>query len=76
LADLGCADLQRITDSVTLQAQLGLGYSEIVGWALHTSASRLIQDVSIDHRGTHILVPKQLLHRPDIVTISQKMRGK
>jgi hypothetical protein len=76
LAEIDCADLQCITDSVTLQAQLGLGYSEIVSRALHTFASRLIQNMSIDHRGTHILVTKQLLHRPDIVTISQKMRGK
>ena len=31
--------------------------------------------MSVDHRGTHVGVPEQLLNRADVVAIFQKMRG-
>src|SRR3990172_5216474 len=34
-----------------------------------------VQNVSVNHRCFHILMPEQLLHGADVVTVGQKMRG-
>jgi len=34
-----------------------------------------IEDVGIDHRGLHVLMPQQFLHRPDVITMREQMRG-
>jgi hypothetical protein len=41
--------------------------------ALHAK-TRLVHHMRVDHRCTHILVPKEFLHRSNIVSILQEMR--
>ena len=47
--------------------------SQSVRRAGNTSAA-FVQNVGIDHCGTHIIVPQELLHRPDIITILKQLR--
>ena len=42
--------------------------------ALHTTPA-LVEDVRVDHRGAYVGVPKQFLHRSNIVAGGQKMRS-
>ena len=42
---------------------------------LHSSAAS-IENVGINHCRPHVLMAQQFLHRPDVVTIFKKMRGK
>jgi hypothetical protein len=42
--------------------------------ALHAPAST-VEDVGVDHRRLHALVPEELLHRPDVVAVHQQVRG-
>ncbi len=46
-----------------------------VGRAADT-ASASIQDVRVDHRRPNVLVPKEFLHRANVVAVSQQVRGK
>jgi hypothetical protein len=39
------------------------------------SLTAAIQDMGIDHRGTDISVPQELLNGPDVVSIFQQMCG-
>lgn len=39
------------------------------------TAARLSHQVSVDHRGLHVLVPQQLLNRADVVPRLQEVRG-
>src|SRR6266496_6567860 len=41
-----------------------------------TPASGPVQNVGIDHRRFQILVPEQLLDRPDIISLVQQVGGK
>ena len=49
--------------------------SQSVRRAGNTSAT-FVQNVGIDHCGTYIIVPQELLHRPDIISSLQEMSGK
>ena len=41
----------------------------------HTSPTAL-QDMGVDHRRADVFVSQQFLHRPNVVTVLQQMRGK
>ena len=47
-----------------------------VGGTADTPASGPVQNVGIDHRRFQILVPEQLLDRPDIISLVQQVGGK
>lgn len=48
--------------------------SEPIGWALDSHGAT-IEDVRVDHRGTHIGMTEQLLDSADVVAIFQEVRG-
>jgi hypothetical protein len=35
-----------------------------------------IEDVRINHRGLHVLMPQEFLHCPDIIALLEQMRRK
>jgi len=39
------------------------------------AAPAAVEDVCVDHRGTHIPVPQQLLDRPDVVSVLEQVGG-
>ncbi len=49
---------------------------ESVGGTADTAASGPVQDVGIDHRRFQILVSKQLLDGPDIISLVEEVGGK
>ena len=49
--------------------------SQLVSGALHAVPTP-VEDVGVDHRRGDIAVPKQLLHRPDVVSGFEQMRRK
>jgi len=46
--------------------------SDPIRWARYPPAST-VQDMSINHRRAHILVPQELLHGSDIIAILQQV---
>ena len=40
------------------------------------SQPRLLHDVCVNHRRRHVLMAEQFLHRADVLTLLQQMRGK
>ena len=34
-----------------------------------------VEDVGVDHGGFHVLVAEKFLHRPDVVSTFQELRG-
>ncbi len=48
--------------------------SQRIHWVSH-SPPATIQDVSVDHRCFHILMPEQFLNRSDVVPIFEQMRS-
>jgi len=47
---------------------------QVVERAFHTSATT-IENVCVDHRRLHVVVPQQLLNRPDVAASHQQVRG-
>lgn len=47
---------------------------EPVRWALHAEAAA-VEDVGVDHRGSDVAVPEQLLDCANVIACLQKMRG-
>jgi hypothetical protein len=50
-------------------------FSQLVRGAGNASAA-FVKNVRIDHCGTHVIVPQEFLHRPDVIAILQEMSGK
>ena len=60
----------------TLAGRIGRRFSEAepVSRALYAAPSP-IEDMGVDHGRADIRVPKQLLHRADVVTVLEQVRG-
>jgi hypothetical protein len=52
----------------------GYGHRQPVRRAQHAAAAGAIQHVRVDHRRRHIRVTEQLLDRPDVVPVLEKVR--
>jgi len=44
-----------------------------IRWTAHAATAEL-QHMRVDHRGGHVFVPEQLLHRTDVVARLQQVR--
>jgi hypothetical protein len=50
------------------------GLDQLVKGTQHPLASS-IQNMGVNHRGAHVLMPEQFLHRADVITRLQQMGG-